>query len=123
VVADSFAQDLPARTTAVMAATQRPLALSAGLQPSGAPAYQSIPSWWLLGLQDKVIPAAQQRFMAQRAHSQITEIDASHVSLISHPDAVEQLVNAVIVGVLIAAGGPRRSWIFGWPRRRRCRVR
>jgi pimeloyl-ACP methyl ester carboxylesterase len=94
VVASSFAQDLPARTTAVMAATQRPLAFSAGLQPSAAPAYETIPSWYLLGRQDKIIPAAQQRFMAQRAHAHITEIDASHVSLISHPDAVEQIVAA-----------------------------
>jgi len=94
VVADSFAQDLPPRATAVMAATQRPLAFSAGAEPSGVPAYDSIPSWWLLGLEDKVIPAAQQLFMAHRAHARITEIHASHVSLISRPDAVVQLVVA-----------------------------
>jgi pimeloyl-ACP methyl ester carboxylesterase len=94
VVANSFAQDLPARTTAVMAATQRPLAFSAGTQPSGVPAYESIPSWYLVGLNDKVIPAPQQLFMAQRAHAHITEVRASHVSLISRPNAVVRLINA-----------------------------
>lgn len=92
VVADSFAQDLPRHTTAVMAATQRPLAFSAGTQPSGVPAYDTIPSWYALGLQDKVIPAAQQRFMAERAQSTIVEINASHVSLISRSGAVTRVI-------------------------------
>jgi pimeloyl-ACP methyl ester carboxylesterase len=94
VVANSFAQDLPARTTAVMAATQRPSAFSSGLQPSGVPAYETIPSWYLVGTDDKVIPPAQQLFMARRAHAHIVEVRASHVSLISRPGAVERLVVA-----------------------------
>jgi hypothetical protein len=36
-------------------AAQRPLAFSAGIQPSGVPAYDTIPSWYALGLQDKII--------------------------------------------------------------------
>jgi pimeloyl-ACP methyl ester carboxylesterase len=94
VVRNFFAQDLPRRTQALIAATQRPSALSSGLEPSGVPAYLTTPSWYLIGLQDKVIPPERQLSMAQRAHAHITEINASHVSMISHPEAVERLVIA-----------------------------
>lgn len=92
VVARSFAPDVSRRTAAVIAATQRPLTLSAGNEPSGVPAWKMIPSWYLLGTQDKIITPTAQRFMAERAHAHITLVRASHVSLISHPAAVEAIV-------------------------------
>jgi len=93
VVADSFANDLPAKTAAVIYATQRPLALSAGFTPSGVPAWKTIPSWDLIGTNDKAIPASAQRFMANRAHAHVVEIKSSHVSLISHPRAVADIID------------------------------
>jgi pimeloyl-ACP methyl ester carboxylesterase len=86
VVVNSFAQDLPRRTAQTLAATQRPIAFSAGLEPSEVPAWKTIPSWYLIGSEDLIIPAAQQRFMAERAGAQIVEVRASHVSLISKPN-------------------------------------
>jgi pimeloyl-ACP methyl ester carboxylesterase len=94
VVARSFAQDVGRREAAVIAATQRPLTLSAGNEPSGAPAWKTIPSWYLLGTQDKIITPTAQRFMAERAHAHITLVRSSHVSLISHPAAVAGLIVA-----------------------------
>ena len=94
VVVTSFAQDLPRRTALALAATQRPIAFSAGLEPSGVPAWATIPSWYLIGTEDLLIPAAQQRFMAERAGAQIVEVRASHVSLISKPNAVARLIVA-----------------------------
>ena len=92
VVTDYFAPDLPRRTALAMAATQRPIALSAGIEPSGEPAWSTIPSWYLIGTQDLIIPPAQQRFMAERADAHIVEVKASHVSLISKPQAVARLI-------------------------------
>lgn len=92
VVARSFAPDVSRQKAAVLAATQRPLTLSAGNEPSGVPAWKTIPSWYLLGTQDKIITPTAQRFMAERAHAHITLVRSSHVSLISHPAAVESLV-------------------------------
>jgi pimeloyl-ACP methyl ester carboxylesterase len=89
-----FAGDLPSARSAVLAATQRPVAFSALTAPSGVPAWKTIPSWYLVGTEDLVIPPAQQRFMARRAHAHISTIDASHLSLISHPGAVERLIVA-----------------------------
>jgi pimeloyl-ACP methyl ester carboxylesterase len=87
-----FAGDLPAAQAAVMAAAQRPLALIAGEQPTRVASWKKIPSWDLIGLDDKVITPSEQLFMAHRAHAHIVEIDSSHVSLISHPQAVTNLI-------------------------------
>jgi pimeloyl-ACP methyl ester carboxylesterase len=89
-----FAADVSARKAAEMAATQRPLTASATVEPSSAPAWKTIPSWYLVGTADKVIPPAEQLAMAQRARSHITSVRASHASLVSQPDAVVQLVLA-----------------------------
>jgi hypothetical protein len=55
-----FANGLPASRAAMLAATQRPIAFSAGSAPSGIPAWQTIPSWSLIGTADHVIPPAEQ---------------------------------------------------------------
>ena len=90
--ANCFANDLPASEAAVLATSQRPLALSALSDPSSPPAWTSIPSWALVGTADHVIPPAEQLYMAQRAHAHIVEVRASHLSMISHPDAVTKLI-------------------------------
>ncbi len=87
-----FAQDLPQRTTRVMAATQRPGALAALLAPSGAPAWADIPSWYVVANQDRIIPPEAERAMAERAGSRVVEIDSSHVVMMSHPGAVTTLI-------------------------------
>jgi pimeloyl-ACP methyl ester carboxylesterase len=88
----AFANDLPARTGALLAASQRAFAFSAGNQPSGVPAWKTIPSWYLLGTIDKVIPPAEQRAMATRAKAHTVEIRASHLSMISNPDIAADLI-------------------------------
>jgi pimeloyl-ACP methyl ester carboxylesterase len=89
-----LANDLPASQAAVLAATQRPIAASALAEPSGAPAWISIPSWDVIGTADHAIPPAEQEFMAARAHATVTKIRASHLSMISHPWAVTKVIEA-----------------------------
>ena len=90
---DVFAADLPAGTADAMAAAQRPLALAAGEEPTQAAAWKTIRSWDVIGLADNAITPDQQLKMAHRANAQITEIpDASHVSMISHPDTVTRVI-------------------------------
>ena len=89
----AFANDLPPRTAAVLAATQRPLTGSAANTPlSGEPAWKTIPSWYLVGTADHVIPPDEQRFMAKRAHARTVEVRASHLSMLSRPEAVTKLI-------------------------------
>jgi pimeloyl-ACP methyl ester carboxylesterase len=83
----SFAQDLPEADRWLIAASQRPLTLSANQVGSGAPAWKSIPSWAVIGTDDKVIPPAAQRMMTERAGSTVSEVAASHVSMVAKPQA------------------------------------
>lgn len=87
-----FAADLSARRAARMASAQRPVSLAAVEEKSTEPAWKTIPSWYLIGRQDKVITPAAERFMARRAHSHTVEINSSHVSYISHPQKVTNLI-------------------------------
>ncbi|MFI6317653.1 alpha/beta fold hydrolase [Nonomuraea sp. NPDC050556] len=87
-----FAGDLPRSTADLMWAGQRPSDVRALQEPSGAPAWKEIPSWYLVARDDKVLPAAAQRFMAQRAGARITEVRASHVAMISRPDVTFDLI-------------------------------
>lgn len=92
VVPTCFATGLPASQAAVIAATQRPLAASALSEPSGPPAWRDLPSWAVVGTADKVIPPSDQLFMAHRAGAHITEVNAGHLSLISRPQTVTDVI-------------------------------
>jgi pimeloyl-ACP methyl ester carboxylesterase len=89
-----FAADVPKGQAKLMAAEQRPVTELALNEASGPAAWKTIPSWFIFGSLDKNIPEAAHKFMAQRANAKATvEIKgASHVVMISHPDAVAALI-------------------------------
>jgi len=87
-----FCADLPVTTAAVMAASQRPIDAAALGEPSGVPAWRTIPSWYLVASNDQAIPPATERFMAKRAGATTVEIASSHVAMISHPAVVTDLI-------------------------------
>jgi pimeloyl-ACP methyl ester carboxylesterase len=89
---ETLAGDLSKKRAAVLAATQRPLALAAASGATTATAWKTIPSWYLLGTEDRTITPAAQRFMAARAGATIDEVKASHMSLISRPGKVADLI-------------------------------
>ncbi len=93
---DQFAADVPKANASLMAATQRPIEEAAGNEASGEPAWRKIPSWFIYGDKDKNIPPQLQAFMAERANSQQTVVikGASHVVMVSHPDAVAKMIEA-----------------------------
>jgi pimeloyl-ACP methyl ester carboxylesterase len=89
---EAFAADLPAERTAVMAATQRPVAELAFSEPSGTPAWKSLPSWTVLASPDKAAGTDLVRSMAERAGATITEAKGSHVIMISKPQVVADVI-------------------------------
>jgi pimeloyl-ACP methyl ester carboxylesterase len=86
-VHNSFAQDLSETDRWLIAAGQRPLTLSAYTTPSVTAAWKTLPSWAVVGTEDRVIPPDTQRRMAERAGATITDVAASHVSMVSKPQA------------------------------------
>ncbi|MEU9455982.1 alpha/beta fold hydrolase [Streptomyces sp. NPDC048277] len=88
-----FAADLPKSQTDIMGATQRPVAMSAFADRLTGAAWRDRPVYALVGRQDRAINPSLERFEAKRAHARKTvEIDSSHVSLLSHPQAVKDLI-------------------------------
>jgi pimeloyl-ACP methyl ester carboxylesterase len=87
-----MADGLPAREAHVLAVTQLPIATSALTDPSGVPAWQTIPSWAVVGTADHAIPPALQLAMAKNAHAHITEVNAPHLSMISDPGVVTRVI-------------------------------
>jgi pimeloyl-ACP methyl ester carboxylesterase len=92
---DMFCPDVPAPRAAVMAATQRPATAKALYESSGErPLWREVPSWFVFGELDRIIPAEVQHFMAKRAHAHRTiEIPgASHAVPVSHPGATAHMI-------------------------------
>jgi pimeloyl-ACP methyl ester carboxylesterase len=92
---DIFCQDVPASQAALLAATQRPATQEGLVEPSGEhPLWKHVPSWFLIGEEDRIIPAALQHYMAERAqaHRTIEVPGASHAIPVSHPDATTHLI-------------------------------
>jgi pimeloyl-ACP methyl ester carboxylesterase len=101
---EAFAADLPAEQTALMAATQRPVAETAFSEPSGPPAWKRLPSWTVVATGDKAAGTDVVRSQAERAGAAITEVEGSHVIMISQPQAVTE----VIVEALAVVRAPAR---------------
>jgi pimeloyl-ACP methyl ester carboxylesterase len=96
---DAFAADLPTEQTALMAATQRPVAESAFSEPTGPPAWKSLPAWTVVATGDKAAGADVIRSMAERAGATITEVEASHVVMVSQPEAVVDVILTAVAAV------------------------
>ncbi|BCG75276.1 alpha/beta hydrolase [Mesorhizobium sp. 113-1-2] len=91
---EAFAPDLPEDAARLAAATQRPITDIAFGEPATASAWKTIPSWFIYGDGDTAIPPKAQAFMAERAHAKgvVVVKGASHVVMISHPDAVAKII-------------------------------
>ena len=89
-IQEAFAADLPAETTALMAATQRPVAAAAFRDASGPPAWRKLPSWAVVATGDKAAGADVVRAHARRAGADMVEVEGSHVIMISKPEAVSE---------------------------------
>jgi pimeloyl-ACP methyl ester carboxylesterase len=89
---DVFAADLPEKQAALMAVTQRPIAELAFSEPSGAPAWKHLPSWAVIATEDKAAGTDLVRSMAERAGATTTELEGSHVIMVSRPEAVADVI-------------------------------
>ena len=95
-VQEAFAADLPQSQTALLAATQRPIAELTFAEPTTAPAWKTLPTWAVVPTGDKTIGSDAVRFMAERAEATIVEVEGSHVIMISQPQAVTDVIMTAI---------------------------
>ena len=104
---EAFAADLSAEQAALMAATQRPVAEGAFSEPSGVPAWKSLPAWAVVATGDKAAGSDVIRAMARRAGATITEVEGSHVIMLSQPQAVTDVILSAVAAVSETGGRPR----------------
>ena len=89
---DAFAGDVDDETAAELGIVQRPANVNAVSEGTVNEAFRSVPSWVLMTRQDRAISHDLQKFMVGRTNAQITELDASHAVMISHPDVVADVI-------------------------------
>jgi pimeloyl-ACP methyl ester carboxylesterase len=94
--AECFANGVNPNQAALLFAAQRPAALNQFFEPSGLPAWETIPSWSLIGTDDHVITPAQQQAMSTHAGAHISTVNAGHLSLVTRPNAVTQVIEAAV---------------------------
>jgi pimeloyl-ACP methyl ester carboxylesterase len=94
-----FAGDVDSTRARVLYAVQQPLATSAFGDVMGAPAWKSLPTWYLVAQHDEALPPDAERQFAARMGATTVELPSSHVPMISHPnevaDLIEKAANAV----------------------------
>lgn len=93
-----FASDLPAEQASALEAVQSPTAFAILTAAAGEPGWESIPTYYQISLQDEVIAPALQRFFADRMGAHTIELEASHVSMISKPGAIVDLIELAADG-------------------------
>jgi len=87
-----FAADVNPEKAKVMCAVQQPLPINALEDKMDIPAWKAMPSWYMVATNDQVIPPDAERLMAQRMGANTSSIESSHVSMVSHPEEVAQLI-------------------------------
>jgi pimeloyl-ACP methyl ester carboxylesterase len=94
-----FCADVDERLAAVMSLSQRGVAVSGLVTPSGVPGWRTIPSWYMVAADDAAIPPEAERAMAARAGAQTVEVASSHVAMISHAQETTDLILAAIKAI------------------------
>ena len=98
-VRDAFASDLSDEQVALIAVTQRPASELAFSEKTGTPAWKTLPSWTVVATGDKAAGSDVIRAQAKRAGAQITEVEGSHVIMISQPQAVTDVILTAVAAV------------------------
>jgi len=90
----AVAPDASSSETALMAATQKPIALKCLAEPMTRPAWKEKPAWFLIAEKDRMVSPETQRFTAERMKSRFVSLPADHTPMASKPDAVAELIAA-----------------------------
>jgi pimeloyl-ACP methyl ester carboxylesterase len=101
---DAFAGDVSDQQAVLIAAVQRPVAELAFGEPSGPPAWKEKPCWAVVATGDKAAGTDVVRSMAERTGATITEVEGSHVIMISRPDVVADVIMEAVSTVRSPVG-------------------
>ena len=90
-----FANGLPPTQARAFATAQKPIAGSALGEPlTVAPAWKTVPSWYVVATQDRAINPELERFMAKRMHARVTELPAGHLVFIARAQDIARIIES-----------------------------
>ncbi|MDF2257365.1 alpha/beta fold hydrolase [Streptantibioticus ferralitis] len=93
---DALGADLPATTTRILAAVQKPTHSACFSRPSGRGAWHDLPCAYVLSVDDQILDPGLQRWFAERANATVTELPSSHLSMVSHPEEVAAAIGRML---------------------------
>lgn len=88
----AFAQHATAQEQTLLRAVQQPISVSCISTPVGRPLWKDRPSWYLVAEDDRMIPPANQRFMAERMGASVRAHAVDHMPLVTAPTVVTDLL-------------------------------
>jgi pimeloyl-ACP methyl ester carboxylesterase len=91
-----LAADVEPHAARAMWAAQQPVAMPAFGEIMGAPAWKSLPTWYLVATEDKALPPAVQRHFARRMGATTDEVAAGHILVVSHPEEVTEFIASAL---------------------------
>ena len=94
--AAAFAQNATPDQRAVLNATQRPIALPCIQERSPKPLWTQKPSWYLIAAEDRMIPPATQRYLAERMGAKTHTAKVDHVPLVTAPGLVVGMIQEAL---------------------------
>jgi pimeloyl-ACP methyl ester carboxylesterase len=89
-----FAADVDPVKARAMHAAQQPVSTSVFGDVMRAPAWKSLPSWYMVAANDEAIDPNEERMFAKRMGAETVEVASSHVAMVSHPEAVVDLIES-----------------------------
>ena len=94
--ADAVAHESSAVDAALMAATQKPIAIKCVEERMTKPAWKEKPSWFLVAERDRMIASGTQRYMAHRTGGYVHAMEVDHTPLASAPDRVVAIITEAV---------------------------
>jgi pimeloyl-ACP methyl ester carboxylesterase len=94
-----FAADVDPVKARVLYAVQQPLAAAAFNDVMGVPVWKSLPSWYMVAVDDEALPPDAERLFAKRMGATVVEVPSSHLAMVSHPGEVAKLTEAAAEAV------------------------
>ena len=94
----AFSQDASAERAAILAATQRPIALACIQEKAPQPGWKTIPAWYLVAEKDRMINPATQAFLAQRMGARTWSRHVDHAPWVTAPGLVVDMILDAVSG-------------------------
>ena len=95
----AFSQHASPEQAALLAATQRPIALACIQEKAPRPAWKAKPSWYLVAQEDRMINPATQQFLARRMGAQTRSEKVDHAPLVTAPELVVEIILQAVTGL------------------------